>query len=52
VEPEISKLKHTLRSGLALELNPTQKIVSLSMGCSNDAMTFGSKLQSILARKL
>jgi hypothetical protein len=28
---------NTLRSGLALELNPRQKIVSLATSCSNDA---------------
>jgi hypothetical protein len=33
---EIYKLKHTLRPGLALELNPRRKIVSLAMSCSND----------------
>jgi hypothetical protein len=29
--------KHTLRSRLALELNPKQKIVSFATSCSNDA---------------
>jgi hypothetical protein len=33
----IYKLKHTLRSGLALELNSRQKIVSLATSCLNDA---------------
>ena len=37
MKPEIYKLKHTLRPGLALELNPRQKIVSLTMSCSNVA---------------
>jgi hypothetical protein len=37
VKPEIYKLKHTLRSGLALELNLRRKIVSLATSCSNDA---------------
>jgi hypothetical protein len=37
VKPEIYKLKHTLMSGLALELNLRRKIVSLAMSCSNDA---------------
>jgi hypothetical protein len=36
VKAEIYKLKHTLRSGLALELNSRRKIVSLSTSCSND----------------
>jgi hypothetical protein len=37
VKPEIYKLKHTLRLGLALELNLRRKIVSLATSCSNDA---------------
>jgi hypothetical protein len=37
VKPEIYKLNHTLRPGLALELNSRQKIVSLAMSCTNDA---------------
>jgi hypothetical protein len=37
VKPKIYKLKHTLRPGLALELNPRRKIVSLATSCSNDA---------------
>jgi hypothetical protein len=37
VKPEIYKLKHTLRSGLVLELNSRRKIVSLAMSCSNGA---------------
>jgi hypothetical protein len=37
VKPKIYKHNHTLRPGLALELNPRQKIVSLAMSCSNDA---------------
>jgi hypothetical protein len=36
VKPKIYKFNHTLRSGLALELNPRQKIVSLATSCSND----------------
>jgi hypothetical protein len=31
------KLKHTIRLGLALELNLRRKIVSLATSCSNDA---------------
>jgi hypothetical protein len=36
MKPEIYKLKHTLRSGLALELNSRRNIVSLATSCSND----------------
>jgi hypothetical protein len=37
VKPKIYKLKHTLSSGLLLELNLRRKIVSLATSCSNDA---------------
>jgi hypothetical protein len=37
VKTEIYKLKHILRSVLALELNPMRKIVSFATSCSNDA---------------
>jgi hypothetical protein len=37
VKPEIYKLKHTQRPGLALQLNSRRKIVSLATSCSNDA---------------
>jgi hypothetical protein len=37
VKPEIYKLKHTLRLGLALELNSSQKNVSLANSCSKNA---------------
>jgi hypothetical protein len=37
VKPEIYKLKHTLRPGLALEFNPSPKdFFSLATSCSNN----------------
>jgi hypothetical protein len=35
-KPETYKLKHTLRPGWTLELNPRRKIISLATSCSND----------------
>jgi hypothetical protein len=53
VKPKIYKLKHTLEPGLALELNLSAEDCSLAMSCSiNVDDVFGSKLKSILARKL